>query len=75
MAAQSPGSLLYIYVSYLLHFLQVDRKKWGGGDTALSNLANMPLQETASVMEGMLSAAARYGCKCLVYFLHITQKA
>ena len=33
---------------------QADRKKWGGGDTALSKLANLPLQETASIMEGRL---------------------
>ncbi|XP_072040814.1 serine/threonine-protein kinase Nek1-like isoform X2 [Amphiura filiformis] len=30
---------------------EIDRKKWAGGDTALSNLGKMPLQETASAME------------------------
>ena len=45
-------SVRIILDGQMFEFFQVDRKKWAGGDTAITNLGNMPLQETASAMEG-----------------------
>ena len=38
------------YVSIVLFYVQVvlDRRKWTGGETALNQLANMPIQDDSS---------------------------